>query len=276
VIVFSGAHVLAELSAGRPLTHARIGIHNWLRDLSSGAVVASSEVDGFPADAVLRPDTGEGWKPASLPATLQINLGTSRAINYIGVLGTLGSSGVSAKWETSPDGVNFEDFALEMNPGDDAPIMFLDDEVLHRSLLLTLTGDAEGEDEMPIVSVCYAGELLVMERAIYRGVTPPSLARQTVLHGSESEGGQILGQGFRRLGVSGSMPFQGVKASFYRSEVDPFVRAARRTPAFIAWRPANYPKEVIYARIVGDVHPQNSGPRDLMSFELPYRGVGHV
>lgn len=272
MIVFSQVHLLAESAAGRPLTHARILWDNALRDLAAASVVASSEAEGFPADAVLRPDTAEGWKPTSLPATLDIDLGTSTDITAFGLLATLGSAGASAKFETSPDGVAYDTFSAEVGPGDDAPVMFLDDLVLHRHVRLTISGT----DEIPIVQTIYAGEALAMQRAIYRGVTPISLARETVLHGSESTGGQILGQGFRRHGVAGSIPFEGVKADFYRSEVDPFVRAARSLPAFIAWRPATYPLEVVYARIVGDVHPQNTGPRDRMSFSLSFRGVGHV
>jgi hypothetical protein len=71
------------------------------------------------------------------------------------------------------------------------------------------------------------------------------------------------------------MPFRHIPASFYRSDIDPFVRAARSYPAFIAWRPETFPLEVMYARIPGDIHPQNEGKRDFMSFELPYRGIGH-
>src|SRR5262245_11047637 len=146
MLIFSSAYLLAEAAADRPLTHARIGYQTWLRDLEAGDIIASSESAEGPADAPLRPDTFEFWEPTSLPATWVVDLGTGRDVDYVGVVATLGSSGCAIEVETSdgsfagsPLAQVWEDFGSAIAPGDDSPLMFLDDSRSCRFVRITIT-----------------------------------------------------------------------------------------------------------------------------------------
>lgn len=78
---------------GRSLKNVLIGYQTYTFDLTASAVTASDTDDG-PADAPLRPDTGEFWEPVSLPATWVLDLGQARTIDYLGIAGhTLGTCG---------------------------------------------------------------------------------------------------------------------------------------------------------------------------------------
>lgn len=279
MVVFSNGFLLAAAATAFPLTHARIGYQNWLRDLLAASVTVSSEDDEGPKDSPLRPDTAEFWQPTSLPATWTVDLGTSRDVDYVGIAGhTLGSSGCAVKVETSdrsvagsPSAQVWTTFALEISPGDDAPLLFLDDSIIARDVRLTITGGST----MPQIGVVYAGEVLAMQRPIYGGHSPMTLSRETILTRNLSRGGQFLGQSFRRHGMSGSASWRHLEPDWYRDNFDPFVKAARQYPFFFAWRPADYPLEVAYAWVLDDIRPSNMGLRGFMQVGINMHGIGH-
>lgn len=279
MIVFDNAFVLTEAAAATPLSHARIGYQTWLRDLAASAVTVSTEDSAGPKDSPLREDTAEYWLPTALPATWQVDLGTSRDIDYVGIAGhTIGSAGAAVTVATStgefagsPSEQVWTTFASAIAPADDAPLLFLDDSIIGRYVRLSLSGGAT----MPRVGVVYAGEALKMARPIYAGHSPMNLSRETVLHRSLSQGGQFLGQGFRRHGMAGSASWRHLTASWYRSSFDPFVKSARQYPFFFAWRPEDFPLEVAYAWCSDDIRPSNMGLRDFMQVSINLHGTGH-
>lgn len=282
MIVFSNAFAMAEAAASRPMTHARIGYQTWTRGLAASAAVASSADDEGPADAVLRPDTFEFWEPTSLPATLVIDFGTGRDIDYGGLVHTLGSTECSALLETS-DGTFvgsptseqvWSALGSEIAPGDDAPLMFLDTSRVGRYGRITVARSGTGSD-MPRISVAHFGQVLTMQRSIYGGHSPMNLSRDTVLDRALSRGGQFLGQGFRRHGMRGSAAWRYLEPDWYRTYFDPFVQEARKYPFFFAWRPGDYPLEVGYAWALGDIQPNNMGVAGFMQVALEMHGIGH-
>jgi hypothetical protein len=242
------------------------------------AVTVSTEDADFPKDAPLRPDTAEAWAPTALPATWQVDLGAARDIDYIGIAGhTLGSSAVSVEPETSLDAAAWVPLSIDTLPTNDSPIMFLDDSRSARHIRLTLTGGSV----MPQIAVVYIGAVLTMEREIEAPFTPINLSRQTVLHRSLSRGGQFLGQGFRRNGVTGSARFQYLSPDFYRDEFDPFVEHARSLPYFFGWNPADYPEECAYVWSDRDIAPSYQAVKDVndvnfMTVQWPMAGIGNA
>ena len=87
------------------------------------------------------------------------------------------------------------------------------------------------------------------------------------------EGGQWLGRSIIRKGVTTSYQWRHLKAAWYRQYFDPFVKSARTTPFFIAWRPETYPNEVAYAWAKSDIRPSNMGIRDFMEVTLSVEGL---
>lgn len=158
-------------------------------------------------------------------------------------------------------------------PTDDAPILFLDMPRSVRYLQLTLTGAAAAS---PRIAVVYAGVALAMSEELDgRGFMPSNLSRTTALQRSLSRGGQFLGQGYRRRGVSAKPAFKLLDSAWYRANFDPFVRHARRYPYFFAWCPQDYPNDVGYMwspdkDIVG--HYVGNGPWMEVSWAM--QGIG--
>lgn len=91
------------------LKNARIGYQTWLRDLLATAITVSSETAAGPRDAPLRPDTYEFWEPSALPAYWIADLGQVRDIDYVGILGSIGSNGAAVEVRHSLDG-EFDDY----------------------------------------------------------------------------------------------------------------------------------------------------------------------
>lgn len=279
MIIFSNAYLMAEAAANRPLTRARIGYQTWTRDLAAIAVTTSSEDDEGPGDAVLKPDTFTFWEPTSLPATLLIDFGAGRDVDYGGLVHTLGSSGCAVQMETSdgsfggsPAEQVWTDLGSEIAPGNDAPLMFLDTSRVCRYGRLTITGGST----MPRIQVVNFGEALAMPRGLYAGHSPMNLSRDTTLDRALSRSGQFLGQGFVRYGMRGSPSWRHLEPDWYRTYFDPFVQAARSYPFFFAWRPSAYPLEVAYAWALGDIQPSNMGVLDFMQVGLEMHGIGHT
>ena len=280
MIIYPSAFVASAAAAGVPLTQARIGYQTWLRDLDATAVTVSTEDADAPADAPLRPDTGEYWAPTALPATWEVNLGAARSIDYVGIAGhTIGSCGcaVLVEWSDgsvagSPAELVWTTFAAEVNPGDDAPLLFLDDAVTASYLRITLSA---GGATMPRVASIYAGVALAMTRPIYGGHVPITLSRVTALHNTLSNGGQFLGQAFKRLGVQTAASFKHLDPTWVRTDFDLFVKAARRFPYFFAWRPADWPLEVGYVWSDKDIAPSNMGQREFMQVSWKMSGIGN-
>lgn len=253
------------LNAAVPLTHARIG-YDSIGFLSGATVTASSETDGFPDDAPLNPLTYDRWKPASVPATWEIDAGTGVSCDFCGIAAhTMGTNGNTVTLQYY-DGANWQDIDDAM-PADDNPMMFLFEAQTAQRWRLSITGGSA-----PYIGVVYIGTALAMQRAIYGGHAPGPLSRQTTILPNGTERGEWVGRTVLRRGVSASFEWKNLAAGWYRDNFDPFVAAAIDNPFFIAWRPETFPAEVMYASIDGGVSPSNQGQRDLMTVSIQANG----
>jgi len=192
--------------------------------------------------------------------------------------GTSIASGSGETWTIHASGatparlINWR-FGGAVAPADDAPILFLDTQRSARFLQLSVSGGAV----MPKISVVYAGKALAMMReADGSGFAPVNLSRNTVLSRTLSRGGQFLGQGFRRHGVSSMVNFRHLDPDWYRSSFDPFVKSARRYPYFFAWWPEAYPGEVSFVWTDKDISGKYMGQREWMQVGWNMQGVGNV
>lgn len=265
------ATLLADATVSPPLTYPRVGYQNYLDGLAASAITVSGETADGPRDSVLTQDTSEYWSPLALPATLQVDLGQARTVDYVGLVHNFGSAGSSVKVEvgTDPSFAASALFAYEILPSDNSPLMFLDTARTGRYLKLTITGGVA-----PKLSVVYVGQALAMQKLLSPPYRPITMARKTVLRRSLSRGGQFLGQTIRRNGVEGSAAFKNLTAAWVRSSFDPFVKAARSGPYFFAWNPSGFPLEVGYCWTEKDIAPQYSGIVDLIDVSWSMSGVG--
>jgi hypothetical protein len=250
-----------------------IGYQSWVMDREDDDISVSSELSTGPKDAILRPDTFEHWQGDALPATLTIDLGQARSVDYVGIAGhTIGTDDASVLVEYSSDDINYTTFADSASPAGNTPLLFLDEEISRRYWRITLTGSGD----VPKIAVIYIGQVLVMLRKIYGGHSPAVLSRDTLLYNNMSDGGQFLGQYVRRRGVNGAVNLTNLPASWYRENFDPFVKAARENPFFFAWRPIDWPDEIAFGWTDKNIQPVNMGIRDLMQVKFDFHGIGYI
>ena len=125
------------------------------------------------------------------------------------------------------------------------------------------------------IGVITAGTLLQMQRTAYQGFTPPSLNRNQERIGSVSDTGQYLGQLVTRTMYEASPSWDDLTPGWYRDNIEPFALATSSRPFVIAWRPADFPNDLVYGWRTGDVSPKNTGPAGLMSVSFEMQAVNH-
>lgn len=274
MIVYTDAFLLAAAAAAPSLVNPRIGWKNYLFEISASDLNVSGETAGGPRDAVLTPDTAQYWEPDALPAWMIVDLREPRTINYFGLAGhNFGSVHASLKVEigTNP---GFEDgattFAQETAPSDDTPIMLLDSDRYGRWLRITINGSVP-----PKVAAPYAGPVLAMQKAVSGPYKPISRARKSELKRVMSRNGQFLGQTFRRNGVESEISFKNLTNDWALENFEPFSKHARSLPYFLAWNPADFPREVGFVWTDKDIVPVLNGNGFDMDVSWATDGIGN-
>jgi len=250
--------------------NARIGYETVL---TTANVTASSEAAGYPVTNIVNPLTAHRWKPTALPATVTCTLDAGEECQYMGIAGhTIGSTGCSVEFLYSVNNGSSWNVLKKITPADNKPLMIVFSQ-LARYWRIRITRDATSEETaMPSVGVFMTGRALEMQRGLYVGHTPITLARKTQRITNKTEGGQYAGNSVITEGVSTSFEWKNLTAQWYREKFDPFVVYARSRPFFIAWRYAEFPLEVGFVWTTDDIRPTNSGPRDLMSVSMSVDG----
>lgn len=245
---------------------ARIGWENLARDAS---LVASSAASGFPAVAARNSDTFEFWKPTAVPATWRADLGSAKLINYCGIAAhNFAEVGASVQAQYSTDDSVWNNASNVHAPTDDSDLLLLFPQQTARYWRINVT------TAIPTIAHIRFGKILAMQRGLYRGHTPITLSRETVIRPSIAEGGQWLGRSILRGGFATSVEWRNLTSSWYRTNFEPFVQDARSHPFFFAWRASEFTSEVAYVWCNEDIAPQNSGPKDFMSVGFQIRGTG--
>ena len=252
------------LSPDPPLTHARIGYQNIVAP-SNLTGSSTAGIAGFPLLSVANPLTYERFVPSASPALIVIDAGVPVEVDYIGIAAhTL--SGRTVLLQSSTDGSTWTT-RLSMTVDNNETILGLISPITARYWRISVTWTTA-----PQIGVLYIGKSLAMQRAIYGGHSPITLARNTVIQPNVSDTGQWVGRSIIRQGYRSSYEWNNLTAAWYRANFDPFVKAARTDPFFIAWRPSQFSEEVVYGWTTGDIIPSNMGIRDLMSVSMSVEG----
>jgi len=252
----------------QPLHHARIGWQN----LARGAVItASSTYPGASLYAPTSDQTWEWWQPGVLPgvAWWEATFTTPQIVNYCAIAAhELGSAGntIFLQYEFGGGWITIADILI--SPADDSPIMILFEDIVCNSIRL-----AGGSGTFaPHISVIHFGKVLEMPRpARWMGNTPGILNRQFTTRPNMSERGQRLGNSLIREGLSASFEFSNLDEHWVRTDFDLFMRNCMRYGYFMAWRPDQFPDEVLYGWTDKPFAPVNSqgGINRRMSVSFP-------
>lgn len=205
-------------------------------------------------------------------AFLQMVFASAQTLNAVAIaahnLGTVGGS-VKVQYSTDSGATWVDTEAGSKYAFDNQAILFYFDEVsadYWRIRISTVTENVE-------VGVAYWGTVMTIPRRFYQGYTPPITPTNVMLQSNVSQGGNLLGAAVTRKGSSASATVQNVDPTFIRgTDFKGFMNHFNNgNGSFWAWRPTKY-DDLFYCWRDGEtIRPTNSGPRDLMSFDMNMR-----
>jgi hypothetical protein len=181
-----------------------------------------------------------------------------------------------AEWTANfvPDGAPYDTFLWqtvgdEQVPVDDQPMIWRFTPGTFVALRLTMDPSAV----FPQIAVAYAGELLELERRIYVGHRILNYNRRTNVVTGFSDDATFLGRIVLGALTESALELQNITPSFYRTDVDPWLRDAVQRPFFFAWRPTSYPNEVGYCWLTGDAQMSNQRANGMVRASASLRGI---
>lgn len=241
------------------------------------------------ADSATTTDVGRGWFRISLTATAQKTASAAARLwlldgayqasyagdgtTFVGVFGAhlqqkdgppssylrTTSAPVTSFWEAMSDAWTW--------PEDDGAILELFEPGEETGIGISVSKECR-------IGVVYTGKALGMPRMGYTDLGMIDLGRTATLTSYISEGGQLMGRFIQRAGLSGAFEWQNLPEDWYRQTFDPFARAARTEPFFIAARPEGYPTDCAYAWVDDPIVPARQGVRNFVS--LGFTATGHA
>lgn len=246
-----------------------IGFHNLVRP---GNVSATSSMPLFPASNMANPITCISWFSDSLDEQyVTIDLSSDEAIdgqNYLAIARhNLGSGRILCELQEEEE--EWQTIAGTI-PTDDGAIMFRFPRKSHNKLRLRLVPTTV----KPIISVIYTGLLLMLQRNVYVGVTPPPFGYEDEILNGTSMNGQFLGRLVLNEMLTSNIELNNLTPLWYRRVLDPFIKKSKGLPFFYVWRPHTYPKEVVYGWFTTTPRPNNSVANGMMSIPFSLEALG--
>jgi hypothetical protein len=255
-------------------------IFGWESIATAGTITATSEDASFPASNLSNPSTALRWKaaeegsPLGPPAAdqyLTVAIDQVDPVDYLAVaVHNLGTSQNVLSVEGS-DGGSPEWFELV-----EESIQATDDPIIFRFTPQSLSGirlRIQPGSLPPMVAVLYVGKLLVMERGTHTDHSPINLARTTRVMNGKSETGNFLGRVVLSESRATQFTANRIREVFYRNTLDEFIRSARETPFFFAWKPQELPADVGYCWMTNDPKPARHFDTKTYSMTLDMGGV---
>ncbi len=268
-IYLSGTPSNGDINANNPI----IGYHSILTPDDISSSYASDE---GPNINMWSPDTSTMWigetldddNPTNISQYVRLYNPNNETVDYIGIAKhNIGSLGYAYKIQYSDDGLTWTDITSDAIPSSDDSILVYFDSSSHAQyrVLISTYGVTM---KKPRIAHIKLGRALVLQRRIYVGHMPATLAKNVkkTTHGSES--GQYLGQVVHRSYYQTSLSQENNSPAFVRENIVPFINhvnghtvTENTAPAtfFFAWRPSDYPDEVIYGWTGDNIQPENQG-----------------
>ena len=277
-VVISSELVISSQSqsSGGVTFNANNGILGWVNYVLPSNIQADSADPLFPVTQLANPSTYLYWLSASTAMQRVIFTDNfENLLDYVGIAGhNFGSDAIGVKIEVassidSSGDYDWVDVTSEVIPVDDTPMMFRFTPGLHLAVSITLFPNGIA----PRMAVVYVGKLTVIERRMYVGHRIINYNTTANVITGRSETGIFLGRISLGEFNESQIEFTNMTPQFYRSDLEPFRKAAITRPFFFAWRPSSYPLEVGYCWAMGDMSVQNTHPNGFMSASLNVQGI---
>jgi hypothetical protein len=224
------------------------------------------------------PDTSSAWEGVGVPSgpvfpyeeAIEFHNKNLVSIDYFAVAGTnfseMLAAGVDITVDVSANAVNWSNIATITSDNNSAHVVEFaarSDEYFRINFFLSFAEEVPP----PIISHVKLGNRLVLQRRNYDGYSP-SLAPMVVRNSIVSDSGEYLGDIVTRKKRTQEIDQQNNTPEFVRTEIVPFINHVNGEPVenntapstfFYAWRPGDYPDEVVYAWVRGNIQPVNQG-----------------
>jgi hypothetical protein len=235
-------------------------------------IAASSAASGYPASNLSNPSTAALWRASSTAAqTLSAVISPAQQIDYIGIAAhNFGSARIALSVETQA-GLGdpwVEVIAPFMATNDNALIFRFDNQIAYGARVILAAGEIPAQ-----AGVMYVGKLLVSKQRAYVGHAPMTLDPITEIVNGRSERGNFLGRTVIGEYLTGSLSLADLKPDWVRAYFVPFIRSAKESPFFFAWRPLRYPDETAFCALMNDPKPTNDRSNGMMRVDLEFEGV---
>lgn len=245
-------------------------------------ITASAESAGFPASALGNPLTYDRFRA---PVTgdsegkvyLFIDAGSAVSVDYFGIaahnLGTIAATVTLYGANEAGLATTLTQFGTA-SPTDDAPLLVLETALVRRYWVLCIDPGAVTATEEVDMGVLFIGARMTFERCVRGKYRPLPYSRVTEFNVNRSMNGQFVGRTIQRKGFKSSVSFDLMSAAWVRSTFQLFVKAARTSAYFFAWKPDTYPGEVAFVDTADDIAVEYTGDRDRMSAAWEMQGLG--
>lgn len=242
----------------------------WDNRISRRSVAATSELDTHPAVAMGNPSTAEYWSAtSSADQTITAQLTAPVEVSYLGIARhNLATAGASVRISLLVEEVWVQALP-DFVPASDSVIFARFVPQMATSVRVQVIGASIA----PRIAVLSAGPLLLLQRNIYVGHTPITMGRDSEVSTGISESGQFQGRIVTRVSHSTSVSMSNLWPDWYRTHMDPFVRASIELPFFFAWRPSDYPLETGYCWMRETPRPTNQSNNGMMEVTLSMQGI---
>lgn len=280
MIYISNAIYLANLSeyGTRPV----IGWHSIITLANLSQPLTSSSNPDRPLENLWTPDTSQVWEAYGNGSTvIDIANTTGAAVDYLGIAKhNFGSQNVEYTLQSSLDKSTWTDVVSAKVVTNDNAILHYFDSVDDPYFRLKLVGTVDYD--APMIAHMKLGRLLILERSMYVGHSPATLSPKSKKITNGSESGQYLGQVVTRRWYQSSCKQENCSPSWVRSNLPEFIKHVQvgreddgtaQGTFFFAWRPSDYPGEVIYAWTDDDIEPSNQRPNGMMEYSFNMQGV---
>ena len=247
-----------------------------------------SSPDGLNAGVVWSPDTYTYWRSENksgageLTFSLRINNPGLKTVDYIGVAGHnfyKNSTDLPFTFQLfySFDGSTWLEAFTEISPANNNAIMIHFDAVTAPYFDMVITSQP-ATDAYVIISHIKLGEILRLYRKVYVGMSPFTLNKKVDKTVTISESGKYLGAHVKAVvnlyslaQVDNPPDFVRAKINDFLDHVDLLTPDFNNGPAgtfFAAWRPDEYPDEILYCHPGSIQRPVNQRPNGVMQWQI--------
>lgn len=270
-VVISPSLVLSDIVSGGDVINGNNPIIGYNNLVTEGVLSSTTAAAANPVTNLANNSTYHQWIGTSSVADeyITMELDTVDTIDYVGIAKhNFYTAQIPVSLEIH-DGSNWVEVISDFIPQDDnAIIMRFTPQAVTDIRIRLQPGNA-----VPQAAVVYAGTLLVLQRRIYVGHSPVTMAKITAITTGKSESGNFLGRIVRNRSAKTTVSMMNVTPEWVRTYIKPFIDEAQEIPFFFAWRPLTYPHEVGFCWLMNDPIPQNALSNGMMKLSFDLGGI---